>query len=301
MRRRGRTSQAAEQGARLVDVPQLRISLSTETPVELSLLTYPQRAVSTHLHAPLELGVLLGGAQTRYFEGFSFQAAPGDVWMIPMWEPHGWETLEEPTQRLVIHFLPDLLGGEMIGDTNWLAGFAVAPPSRPRAGGTSLRQQVSLIARELWEEAHEQQPGWVTAARANLLRLLVFLYRFWARPTDGTVRLHASSLYRIMPVVTALQKQPERVKTVAEAAELCGLSQRHFQRLFAQTMGVGFRQFRLRARLAQAERMLTTSNLCLDRIAEETGFIDRSHLHRHFAKRYGCAPGAFRKRVQARG
>jgi AraC-like DNA-binding protein len=248
------------------------------------------------------MGVALTGEQKRLFEGFSFRALHGDVWLIPMWEPHGWQTLCEKTERVVIHFLPDFLGGEMIGDDSWLTAFAVAPQLRPRVCGTQMREQVMVIACELRTEIQEQQYGWVTAVRAGLLKLLTILYRSWEHPENGGAvprpRLHPNSLARVMPVVAAVQEDPCRPMTVSEAASLCSLSRRQFHRVFSQTMGVGLQRFCLRARLAHAERLLTATALPIETVARESGFFDLAHLHRHFVRDYGRTPGAFRRQSQ---
>jgi AraC-like DNA-binding protein len=277
-----------------------QLRLSAERPVDLAPLISPPTSVSTHIHDPLELGVLLSGEQTRLFEDFEFRVSPGDVWMIPMWEPHGWESPYEDTERVVIHFLPDLLGGAMIGDTPWLAGFAAAPKLRPRVSGERMRKQVVGIARELWTEAHEQRYGWVTAVQANVLRLLTVLYRSWRQPADGAVAPGAQvgGLARVMPAVEAVRLQPGRLISVPEAAHLCNLSRRQFHRVFSQTMGVGFRDFCLRARLGHAQHLLVATELPIDSIADHCGFVDRAHLYRHFVKHYGCSPSTYRARAR---
>jgi len=285
----------------LANAPHNQMLLSSGALVELAPLTSPMVARSAHIHGPLELGVMLAGEQKRLFSDFTFRALPGDVWLIPMWEPHGWEIPYENTERVVIHFLPSLLGSEMIGDTSWLGGFAVAPRLRPQVSGEQEREQVMVLARALWTETQDQRYGWVTATRAYLLLLLTVLYREWDRPEMVSPETHAGGLARIMPVVSAVQRQLGRPLAVTEAARLCNLSRWQFRRVFSQTMGVGFQEFALRARLGHAESLLTTTDLPVEAIAGKAGFVDRAHLHRHFTKRYGCAPGVFRKQVQARG
>lgn len=288
---------------RFADVPHQELLLSARHPIELAPVTRSGPGPPlAHIHYPLELGVVLAGEQRRVFEEFSFRALPGDVWLIPMWEPHGWQTLCEKTERVVMHFLPDFLGGEMIGDASWLAGFAVGPHLRPRVQGSQMREQVMAIARELRTEIQEERYGWIAAVRGCLLRLLALLYRSWERAdSSGAIArptLHPNSLARVMPVVAAVQQQPGRPMTVSEAAGLCNLSRRQFCRVFSQTMGVGLQKFRLRARLAHAERLLTTTDLPIETVACECGFFGAAHLHRHFVRHYGCTPAAFRRRSQ---
>lgn len=269
-------------------------------PIYAEAQTLAAAPLDTHIHDALEVGVVLAGEQRRFCEEFTFRALPGDVWMIPMWEPHGWEVVREKTRIVVMNFLPGFLGGETIGDASWLGAFAAAPHRRPRVSDRPMRRQVMAIARELWTEIEEQQYAWVTAVRAGLLRLLTILYRSWHGPENAGAapQLHANSLQRVMPAVAALQQQSGRRITVSEAAGLCGLGRRQFHRIFSQTMGVGFQRFALRARLGHVQRLLTATDLPVETVAREAGFVDLPHLHHHFVRHYGCTPGAFRSRAR---
>ena len=271
-------------------------------PIHAEAQTLAAALFDTHIHYAMEVGVLLSGEQERFTEEFAFRALPGDVWLIPMWEPHGWQTVREKTRIVLIHFLPELLGGESVGDVSWLAAFAVPPPRRPSVSTPEVRAQVTAIAAEMWTEIQTQQYAWVTTVRADLLRLLALLHRHWERTEDDALahRVHMDNLARVMPAITALQQHSERRITVSEAADLCRLSRRQFYRVFSRTMGVGFERFALRARLGHVERLLTATDLPIETVARESGFVDLPHLHRHFVKHYGCAPGAFRKRVPAK-
>jgi transcriptional regulator GlxA family with amidase domain len=139
--------------------------------------------------------------------------------------------------------------------------------------------------------------------RGNLLRLLAVLNRYWERPGHGTASegVHPGNLARIMPLLSALQQEPGRRIALSEAADWCGLGCRQFQRVFSQTMGVGYQRFCLRGRLSYAENLLAATDLSIETVARESGFVDLPHLHRHFVKHYGCTPGVFRRRMQARG
>jgi len=280
-----------------------RMPFEVSAPIYAEAQGVPIEPTSMHIHLLVEVGILLAGEQQRFYEGWSCRAFPGDVWLIPVLEPHGWDAASGQSEIVVIHFLPELLGNEMIGDFHWLTAFAAPASHRPSAPTQEVRGQVMAIGHELWTEIRGRPYAWTTMVRANLLRLLAILNRHWERPRNGTVAdgVRSGNLARIMPILSALQQEPARRIVLSEAAGLCGLGRRQFQRVFSQTMGVGFQRFCLRGRLAHAERLLATTDLAVETVAGESGFIDLSHLHRHFVKHYGCAPGAFRRRIRAPG
>ncbi|NNC27318.1 helix-turn-helix domain-containing protein, partial [Salinisphaera sp. USBA-960] len=58
-------------------------------------------------------------------------------------------------------------------------------------------------------------------------------------------------------------------------------------------------QFVNLVRLAEAERLLVTTDEPVGRIQERAGFLTRSNFYREFQKAYGEAPGAYRKNAQS--
>lgn len=77
-----------------------------------------------------------------------------------------------------------------------------------------------------------------------------------------------------------------------ELEEVSGYSRFHLMRLFRKHYGVSVHEFRLRARVALAMRLLARGEGQVD-VAGEVGFCDQSHFHRHFRRIVGLPPGQF--------
>lgn len=251
------------------------------------------------VHGAVEVGVMLSGEHVRIFAGQTVALRPGDVWMSAMWEPHGWYATLPDTRALVLCFLPDFLGEEMLGDVSWLSLFALPPERRPRVTEERMRQKILSLAQGMEEEIAEKPAGWASALRLGLLHVLLLLTRALPPaplPADRIVR--AGNLARVMPAVNLLYAKPTQRIGLPEAAADCGLSASQFARVFQRTFGVSFGKFTLRTRMAVASRLLATTDLPVGEIAEQTGFADGSHLHRMFTKHYGCTPGDYRHRMK---
>mgnify|MGYP001799385221 CR=1 FL=1 len=80
-----------------------------------------------------------------------------------------------------------------------------------------------------------------------------------------------------------------------ELAQSGHLSKFHFLRSFRQVFGITPHQFLLQLRLEEACRLLKTTREPITEIARLSGFEHSESFHRAFRKRYGSAPGAFRK------
>ncbi len=229
--------------------------------------------VFVDVHACAETGIVLSGAQERLFLDGSLPVKEGDVWLGGLWEPHGFRATETGTCSVVIVFLPEFLGEEVLADVPWLSLFAAAPSRRPRVTDEVTRAQVLHLARQIATEAERADPDWEYAVRLDLCRLLLALKRTWAVPEDGApARMSARGLARIMPVTARLYANPADPISLTEAAAACGLSPHRFNQLFRQTLGSSFGRFCRQARLAFAAHQLAVSDLSIDDVATRGGF-----------------------------
>lgn len=82
--------------------------------------------------------------------------------------------------------------------------------------------------------------------------------------------------------------------TIGDIARNLGLSREYFTRRFVKTAGIPPHTYRLLARLNHARRALRAGGDPAG-VAAELGFVDQSHLGRHFRRTFGTTPGAYRK------
>lgn len=80
-----------------------------------------------------------------------------------------------------------------------------------------------------------------------------------------------------------------------EAAADAGIHTTHFSREFHRHLGVTANEFRARARIRLASKLLLTTTSPLARVALRAGLSDQSHLTRLFSERLGLSPGAYRR------
>ena len=256
----------------------------------------PDRARSD-MHRAFEVNVVLSGRLDHMFEGFSFSSGPGDIVIVPAWEPHAWRFAVPHTTDLVVHFLPDFLREERVAGLSWLTFFARPAVERPRIMDQAARREMLALGQRLRREIEEQPRGWQDAIRIGLLSILLALVRGWSPPRGpaSQARYSRTDLERIMPALTMVHGNLAGRVGLDQAATACGLSKRHFATLFRQTMGLSFARFAVRTRLKEAAELLHQTDLPVETIADRCGFVDHSHLCRLFRRTFGCTPGEFRE------
>jgi len=82
---------------------------------------------------------------------------------------------------------------------------------------------------------------------------------------------------------------------VLTLAEVAGLSQSHFSRVFKRYMGLSPRQYILFQRIELAKTLLKDSQTSLSAISFRCGFCDQSHFILQFRRFMGTTPKAYRE------
>jgi AraC family transcriptional regulator len=87
---------------------------------------------------------------------------------------------------------------------------------------------------------------------------------------------------------------------IADLAQECNLSAKHFARAFRRTFGVPPYQWLQERRVDRAQQLLLKNDMTLAMIAEACGFTSQSHFTRVFTSIMGSAPGAWRRYMSHR-
>lgn len=94
-----------------------------------------------------------------------------------------------------------------------------------------------------------------------------------------------------------LRDTPERNVSLSELAAATGCTRHRLSRLFRSAYGLPPHRVQLAQRLRLARHMLERG-LPIAEAAQRAGFVDQSHLHRHFKRAYGFTPARYVKSTQ---
>ncbi len=211
----------------------------------------------------------------------------------------------QPGRTVVVDAIPDVRSGKLLllylGDALLREVAAARGDSSPielmdRAWDVD-DPLLSLSAQRLVEASETANAGHSLLAEQLAYTLALHLSDRYAAPrttrTDEPSDLDADMRMRIIDFVRA---DPSRAITLAEMAEVAGLSPSSFIRNFKRSTGVTPHRFVVEQRIRAAQDMLASSGLSIAEIAIATGFSSQSHLGVAFRSVTGLSPAYFRSK-----
>jgi AraC-like DNA-binding protein len=188
------------------------------------------------------------------------------------------------TSRLMLVEVGDLLSIASDGETDLLADVALPRPvlSDPHLRAGFVRLHAALEAPSTRLEQDEQLAGW--------LRALVERAATARRPRPALTPRDDRALRLACDY---LGDQPARNIGLDELAAVAGIGKFRLVRLVRERTGLPPHALQIAHRIRTARRLLEAGET-IAATAAATGFVDQSHLHRHFRRSLGVTPGAYR-------
>lgn len=106
--------------------------------------------------------------------------------------------------------------------------------------------------------------------------------------------LKVKPLQQLYLVKEFLDDYPQADISLTELAKLASISPYHLTRAFQREFGLPPHAYQIQSRLRLARKLLKQGYTIIES-AQECGFHDQSHFHRHFKKANGYTPGQYLK------
>jgi len=123
-----------------------------------------------------------------------------------------------------------------------------------------------------------------TALTVHLLR------KYGAAVPEPKSRYGRLPREKLLRAVEYIRDQLDTDLTISEIAQAVYMSPYHFTRLFKESTGQSPHQYVVEARVRKAKELLTTGKFTISEAAYHVGFVDQSHLTRHFKRVFGLPP-----------
>ncbi|MFM2479985.1 AraC family transcriptional regulator [Celerinatantimonas sp. YJH-8] len=260
--------------------------------IEVLNAQYHYQNFSRHSHEGYTVGVIEQGAQEFFRTDGNYIAPQGSIILVNADEVHtghsasegGWsyQAMYPLPQQLAL--ITEELGHGRLGRDPGLPYF----PS-PVVYDPELADQFRLVFNILKQSDNRLLRE--TLLYSVLTRLLC---RHGKLSVTSTTVPKAQQQLKL--VKEFIDDFPSANVSLQELANLASISPFHLVRAFQSAYGFPPHAYQIQARLRLAKKLLKQGHKISD-VAQEAGFHDQSHFHRHFKKAMGVTPGQYFKQV----
>ncbi|AFY53702.1 DNA-binding domain-containing protein, AraC-type [Rivularia sp. PCC 7116] len=125
--------------------------------------------------------------------------------------------------------------------------------------------------------------------------LILHLLENYSTTRINSVELISGKLpqYKLQQIIDYIQAYLDTDLSLNKLAASVQMSPHYFSRLFKETTGFTPHKYVIRCRIERAQELLKQGKLSIAEIANSVGFVDQSHLNRHFKRLLGITPKDF--------
>jgi len=261
------------------------------------------RTRAMHRHAFHEMVYIYQGYGIHSTEQGEYAIGPGDLLLV---RPGTWHSYSDRQNMSLVNIMFDL--GKIVPMTSPLkkdpvfrAFFELAPTladdfrfQNKLTLSHEHREICEKLTHDLIYEVESRPRCWET----NLSALLIKLFVQIVRACDSGRQSSTRNLVKLDHILAYLNQKYRARLVMLDLAEANGLSLKNMERLFRSAVQCTPLEYLNRLRLKEVERLLTTSDMAISEIADQTGFYDSNYLAKMFRKKYAISPRDFRKQSQ---
>lgn len=243
--------------------------------------------IPKHSHPEYQLGITLNRPGKYYYRGAYHTLPIGELSIISSGEIHQPNDINYLPQRaifLMMQIQPQLLQAA--------ASEIVQTADYPFFSGPVLRDcTVANLYRQLYLTI-EQKASQLTidTCLENLLTRLVVRH---AHQSPSPLKLKSVPT-AIALVCDYLRTHYADNVSLAQLAQVAGLSRFYLSRLFRREMGLSLSAYQMQLRIDRAKKLLS-KGMAIATIASLTGFYDQSHFTSYFKRLVGVTPANYQR------
>jgi len=251
----------------------------------------PIHALETHVSTFAELLLMTHDGGGLVADEERFDAAPGDVLVVPSGTPHRHEyDLSRYYECFVVSF-------------SWKAEkdyFAVVTNHALQALSPAHKAEIARAIETLQTDlADLEEIDWLVA-RSKVLTILLMMLRATAKEEEPAPPSETAPLgkrrrrWLLDRARTHMESHyGEEDLSLTSVARALGVSACHLSHLFSEQSGFTFSSYLRAVRLAKAKALLEEGKLTIAQVAFAVGYRDSNYFAKVFRQQYGRAPSDF--------
>lgn len=239
-----------------------------------------------HAHEHVQICYITRGTCLHYVEDAAYPMNRGDLLAIPPFVPHRLEPSGEQAVELVqIDFMPFVVPQE-----EHPLEAQLFPKIHLASDNQTLIEQLIV---NMTKEHERKQTGYQMLIKADLIRLIVTLFREHSKPAGAGPGADSRRLFH--ETVRYIEESYTEELQLADMAGRAGMSPSYFSYMFKVLKGQTFVQYVNEIRIRKALDLLRLTDLSILEISLKVGFNNVSHFNRMFKKATGVSPLRYRR------
>ena len=150
---------------------------------------------------------------------------------------------------------------------------------------------LAIYVRMILQEMRQHNMNYEISVRGLFVALITEVMRLSTQEHAPA----AASRMIIAPALNYINEHYMEDFSILDLANLCGMSQSHFRRVFHELLGIGPLEHLNRIRITKACSLLRMTDDSILMISEKVGFGSMSSFNRHFAEIMGTSPSEWRR------
>lgn len=232
------------------------------------------------------------GSGTHDVDFTTYQVKPGYVFMLSPGQTHDWKLSQDVEGYIFFHtkaFYDEAYTTVTIRQFPFFQSIYNSPL-------IVLKGQSFATITQLFKDILEEQLAQKPLKQQKLLAMTNYVYVELSRcslPAIAVEHQQVHYLARVRELEALVDLHYKSLKLPRDYASLMSMTEKHLNRICKATLNKTTGQLITDRIILEARRLLVQTQLPVNRIAEELGYIDHSYFSRLFKKQTGETPLAF--------
>ena len=264
----------------------------------------PGDVTQLHTHDYIELAYIVEGEFRQKILGKNIIFRKGDLCLIDKNCLHQDYLLEEPAIVLFLGIANDMFSEIMDENitTQKIISFLQSALMKQKnlkqylhfKSGTSGNPEIEECLYLLLKELYENHLGSLYICKGLLLRIFRIMsteYEFYlSREQRDTIN------WIIFEEITDYIKKHYASVTISDLVEQFHFQEDYYNRLIKSKTGMTYSTYVQEIRLEETQRLLNTTEMSIEKIAESVGYHNKGYFYKIFQKKYNMTPSEYRKK-----
>lgn len=256
-----------------------------------------------HWHNDIEILYGLSGNVKVHLDCDAYNLSPGSMLLISSKEVHSiyGDSSYQSSSYIVVKFAPEVLytTSSTVFEAKYILPFVMSNSTHQRLFAKEALEETFLpsLLHEILEEYEEKSYGFELAIRTHIGRIFLWILRRWHQEgihLNIENELSQATILRLQTIFDYVDQNYANPIDVEDVAKLCNMSYSYFSRFFKANMKKSFSQYLNYVRINKAEELLTTTDLNITEIAQQTGFSTSSYFIQQFKHYKDISPKQFK-------